>query len=712
MGVTLYEALTGVHPTDRRPPGEGVTPRPARELVSACPPALQELLAAMMAADPADRPESAAACRARLEGLGEESLPGELLRTAPWVHPDALQTGKSTPAMPGTAPAAPGPARTPAAEALSGPALEPGTGPASRGPGGALLGLVAAVALAGLLWSRGGSSPRDVVPLVLQPENDGLVIRARTSAPALTLAVQDPSGGEATRFPSTPDGDGLRFALPPYAPGRSLEVRLLGPDAQPISASTLRVPPRLEVLGWEPSGEGGRLHLRSTPPARVVGPDGAAVEVGAGGVVTLAGSGELRVEFATGERARLRTAVPALPTPKEVGLGLALRRDEQELRVRQAGAPEIDLATLARQELAAVAVFDSSEGMPDLEWSLLRALRDVPTVQVVVGLPYGRDADEAWFEAIERALPRGRGTFVWPALWNLRMGRAGLGEHLGGLFDERGLPFPEHMTTWVEAFRDRRVLADLRTLVFVAYPLPGRLVPKVPKESLDPRVHGTLVNRDVMVPYTETSSVWDNTDRSRSQVMEQLGPLPEVDMVWSWMMRSAVAMPIDPINATREPDVPSRHLIQARWRYPGSTYMADLLRMRDPQSGELSQTWWRLRRAARLLAGATPTDAQEVVEGLDAHESVSTLGFRRGEQQMLAMSAFGTPRKVRFRTRRAGHLVHDLPVEEGGAPPRAVSADELVELEVGLMPAFFVEAAPLDLVPVDGDVVEVRRGEP
>ena len=83
LGVVLYEILTGEHPFDA-PTLLGVilatqtrTPRPPRELVPNCPLLLEDLCLAMLAKDPADRPDTAdrvvAEAEAFLEGAKERA---------------------------------------------------------------------------------------------------------------------------------------------------------------------------------------------------------------------------------------------------------------------------------------------------------------------------------------------------------------------------------------------------------------------------------------------------------------------------------------------------------------------------------------------------------------------------------------------------------------------------------------------------------------
>jgi serine/threonine-protein kinase len=83
LGVVLYEILTGEHPFDA-PTLLGVilatqtrTPRPPRELVPNCPLLLEDLCLAMIAKDPANRPDSAdrvvAEAEAFLEGAKERA---------------------------------------------------------------------------------------------------------------------------------------------------------------------------------------------------------------------------------------------------------------------------------------------------------------------------------------------------------------------------------------------------------------------------------------------------------------------------------------------------------------------------------------------------------------------------------------------------------------------------------------------------------------
>jgi serine/threonine-protein kinase len=83
LGVVLYEILTGEHPFDA-PTLLGVilatqtrTPRPPREIVPNCPLLLEDLCLAMLAKDPANRPETAdrvvAEAEAFLEGAKERA---------------------------------------------------------------------------------------------------------------------------------------------------------------------------------------------------------------------------------------------------------------------------------------------------------------------------------------------------------------------------------------------------------------------------------------------------------------------------------------------------------------------------------------------------------------------------------------------------------------------------------------------------------------
>src|SRR6185503_16701393 len=83
LGVVLYEILTGEHPFDA-PTVLGVilatqtrTPKPPRALVPNCPLLLEDLCLAMLAKDPANRPESAdrvaAVAEALLEGAKERA---------------------------------------------------------------------------------------------------------------------------------------------------------------------------------------------------------------------------------------------------------------------------------------------------------------------------------------------------------------------------------------------------------------------------------------------------------------------------------------------------------------------------------------------------------------------------------------------------------------------------------------------------------------
>src|SRR5262249_45809760 len=105
LGVVLYEILTGEHPFDA-PTVLGVilatqtrTPKPPRSLVPNCPLLLEDLCLAMLAKDPANRPESAdrvaAEAEAFLEGAKERARRREEARRLCELAKVPVQRGRA-----------------------------------------------------------------------------------------------------------------------------------------------------------------------------------------------------------------------------------------------------------------------------------------------------------------------------------------------------------------------------------------------------------------------------------------------------------------------------------------------------------------------------------------------------------------------------------------------------------------------------------------
>lgn len=334
LGVTLFEALTGVHPTTWSPFAGDYTPQDPRDLRPDCPDRIATLLQRCMDADPDRRPEDGAAL-ARALGRARPTQ-------ATALHP-AIRAADLTDAPPGAA-------------------------TSGRGRGAALAVLVAGVGAAATWWTGGEAAP--LPPRFLPAAGGGTLVVAGAD-PGDRVVIRTLEGAIVSVFEPSPPGEApapLQFPLQQLQPGARYRFQVLDGEVRPGAVArhegTLEVPSELALLGATVD----QLWVEARPPVALAlgevrsdpadGPVGLSLPAVHPGRVTLT--------LDPGGEAPLEVVVE-LPGPRDArapraGLGLSASR------------PGTTSAALLESGAGVLAILRDAAGRPSLDPAQLEEL--------------------------------------------------------------------------------------------------------------------------------------------------------------------------------------------------------------------------------------------------------------------------------------------------------------------------------------------------
>lgn len=665
-GITIYEALTGKHPTNHGPIPGSFRPADPRLSRPDTPAELGDLVMELLEPEPRRRPGSAR----------------EVLRR--------LQAGRSTGRRIPVTPASP-PSPSPSA---------------SR----SLVGRLAAVALVGVvawlgLGLRERLAPRNVT-LDIHATCRGGLVRAPLAAPGLILCVFNAPGPLVGCFEGRSTGTDTIFELAGLAPGTVYRVQLMAGSSSSklIGEGGFATPAEVIILGVDQTVP-PRLWLKVTPPAQArlegqshatqIGPGGGNVPWTPG--PDPAAPPMLEFTFDDGNRARLRLTLPphAAASLDSRSLPLGIMVKSLQSRLIDSEGPltaEAWLKKVRPQWVALSVGRDGEPASPSVAAELSRA--GLRTAFLVHPSASPESAPERrWFSEIETSAPRS--IVVIDPKW------------LHSNFDgDQGPAALERVARW----RDW-ITAEHPDLEFIVpAPLAGYLLGIGIEPLAGPwgKTLGAL--NDVEWVRQAENLEWLDVWKTIKRKFDTAGA-PTMKLRSAWIPPSnevsRLLSPVDPFNFARIAMVARASLPDAITVFA----LEDLLDSHASNTGKapkLTKVWDELERTARTLSGVRfdrflPLRGAELPR-LTGPPGAAGISFSGGGRRVHVLFGSGRSLKAQFWPARPGRLSIPHPHLQQTPAERTVDSTAPLDIDLQAGPAFFEEFTPLQIHVMAGSV--------
>ena len=657
-GVTLYEALTGRHPSNYTPIGPSTPVTRPIELRAELPPDLAELVTSMLDPDPIGRPASA---RDALARLGSKR-----------------QTSRKIP----KAPSKPAPNPFPAEK------------PPPRGRG---LAAVAGFVMVVLLGLFAGVALRTAarVPLTVEAHGTGARARVPVAAADLFLSVFDDQGRVQACVNGEPQGGGTRFAVEALRPGTNYHAQVFSRSTGGLTAADtpFRTPIQIRLLGVEDGPPPG-LWLTVSPPADVrwagassavrVGPDGKRLPLPAQADAKAARM--LQLAFESGETVTVKVS-GATATPVDgarLPLGVALP-DLSGRVMRWDGATASDASNAESRSMldwlvesrVSWAVVNGKKGAPNLAAEQSEELwkrGHIGTMHVIV--PAGPPAQAEWIDRLG-PLEEGRLQVAVNPVW--------LPDQLD---EEKYAQTIRTLASWREFFLARPPGVPLQV------PMPGSLLVNLGLSTAQVQAwQQAMPELTGIEAWGGDAPAWDLIWRT-SMAPQLKAAGFHLDVRWVWYRAShdekfGFDMPIERYSLARA-------FALTRARHPQSVGIADIselctgaqnqMRRMRPACADLL---WIGQRMAGLEFEREVGDAHSSPPRLLSGNGVTGLVFAGGRRRVQLLFP-ERPTTVRFEPSRPGVLR-----DQGGSVSRPLLTTAPVDVALSDSSASFEELAPV-----------------
>lgn len=661
LGVTLFEALTGRHPTDSTPFGVGYSPPDPATSRPQCPSSLRKLLVALMDPDPAARPSSA---RAALRILEERSSTRSIR---------AISTTHST------------------RRRLFWKALTLFVA----------LGMIGV--LASLLRSR---PPRRPPPPALEVHagSRGATVRISGTSAGLVLCVFDRSGKLLTAIGGQPASGHTEFVVRNLEPAGTYQGKVFArqpvPGSLPLSEVEFHTQPEVVVLGAEPGAIDPGIWLRVIPAARASweqGEENWAVDdrgsrIPAGPLLRSPREwARLRLHFRTGDSMTLRLRVPkggpALGERRPLGFGVVTTPTVSSMKDRTKERSFADW--LVEERIRWVAYLPDDKGRPQLDARTIDDVFQRGGVRTIIGLrPQGEPGKLGWEEELQK-------------LAAARKSNVLLSAERGWMADR-----------WEFSAGPQAVASVVDWMQFVRHRFPGFsllvLVPATVNWGHFEELSRLWASKIGTVDGFESMSTFDNEPTWILSGQFLRGSLANagasVRVRWICFTKNRVSeVAGNPFNsAETDSPGPVRCYLLSRVHYPDAEILFDLEDLVVLPDKHLGGAWTLLETTARSLSGLMCelrlNRADVPRPRIESIQPVTALCFAGGGRRVQVLFSDGAKTRVRFLPARPGILKLSSHSSPGRYESQTHLTDAPMDLVIGGTPALYEELLPIEIV--------------